>query len=79
MTVLRNDPFGSGREGRFDVCAVKRTEVDESRGRHEDQVLRAGTENLVAASGKSNLILLQSNRLAWPGQFQRTGDCTDFS
>jgi hypothetical protein len=45
MTVLRNDPFGSGREGRFDVCAVKRTEVDESRGRHEDQVLRAGTEN----------------------------------
>ena len=61
-TVLRNDPSESGGEGRFDVCAAKRTEVDESRkSPRQPQVVRI-------------LILLQNNRLAWPGHFQRTGD-----
>jgi hypothetical protein len=60
-TVLRNDLSGSGGEGAFDVCAAKRPEVNESRiDRRQRQIVEFD--------------LATNNRLAWQGQFQRTGD-----
>jgi hypothetical protein len=60
-TVLRNDLSGSGGEGAFDVCAAKRPEVNESCiGRRQRQAVEFD--------------LATNNRLAWQGQFQRTGD-----
>ena len=54
-------PLRKRRGGAFDVCAAKRPEVNESGiGRRQRQIVEFD--------------LATNNRLAWQGQFQRTGD-----